>query len=989
MNPSQLQIITTPTVDTPGTTILLTTATKRYLFGNVSEGTQRAAVQVGARMGRLSELFITGRAEWSNLGGLVGMILTLADQNAASVAAAMESYNMKVEAGKRAEKPEISSRLNMHGPPNLNHTLGTCRRYVFRKGMPIEATEYKDEPPKKDQNGSIVPSWQDENIMVWSLAIAPEKDALETEAVEAEALAEQKAHREFENSNSFKDYPAPENETPEEREARYDRIRKATVQHMFDSNWRFDALVKKRLSEVEMPATIYVRNSETNNLEEYTGPMPGSAETVPDIPVLVRTPWPAALLKSLPPTQPATEATSYIVCSHSLRGKFNPKRATELEVEKVPFWRELTEGKSVKNKHGQIITPDMVLSETRPGNALAIVDLPSAAYVGPFLNREEWTSKDIMEKLRGFVWILGPGVASEPRLQEFMNKMDGVKHVVSSLDHCPNRLTFDSVATSTLRLAQIDPERYGVPFHDNVTVPQSVLDLSTNVKTSLPPNTIIADRGLTIDFSPNFRIKSEEILPRLDTAAALKGTPGDVLSLAKAAQDEIKNEKEAFDNWRNKITCPDAEIITLGTGSALPSKYRNVSATLLRVPGVGSYLFDCGEDTLGQLRRMYRPEEFVSVLRDLRMIWISHLHADHHLGTASVIKAWYSVVHNSIPSTHPPNIHPASDSTLEPTLAVVSHTGMLAWLHEYSSVEDFGYSRILPLSISDTIFRFNAPSILEIFPRPTTPTLEGYVVDKHHYPVLLGLKDIRAVSVQHCNGAKAVSITFPDFPSHSSASKLGPLKISYSGDCRPSKDFAVIGRGSTVLIHEATFDDELKVDAMAKKHSTTSEALGVGMKMGAKAVVLTHFSQRYQKIPVINTTQGDDGETVLLGDEIDAETESAAEAEATQADSAVGGDAMEGLDLTGQEPPQLKRMPTNEHIIGVSSWDMKVAVAFDYMKVKIGDIAKLEKFHPALNLLFAEGTEWNNGDKSRDGKGKKKGDQCEGGGKKKKTKRNN
>lgn len=54
-----------------------------------------------------------------------------------------------------------------------------------------------------------------------------------------------------------------------------------------------------------------------------------------------------------------------------------------------------------------------------------------------------------------------------------------------------------------------------------------------------------------------------------------------------------------------------------------------------------------------------------------------------------------------------------------------------------------------------------------------------------------------------------------------------------------------------MLLHEATFDDELRGDAEAKKHSTTSEAIAVGMAMGAKRIVLTHFSQRYQKIPVM------------------------------------------------------------------------------------------------------------------------------------------
>jgi hypothetical protein len=52
------------------------------------------------------------------------------------------------------------------------------------------------------------------------------------------------------------------------------------------------------------------------------------------------------------------------------------------------------------------------------------------------------------------------------------------------------------------------------------------------------------------------------------------------------------------------------------------------------------------------------------------------------------------------------------------------------------------------------------------------------------------------------------------------------------------------GKGATLLIHEATFDDDMLVHAEAKRHSTTSEALGVSKQMGAEYTVLTHFSQR-------------------------------------------------------------------------------------------------------------------------------------------------
>lgn len=57
------------------------------------------------------------------------------------------------------------------------------------------------------------------------------------------------------------------------------------------------------------------------------------------------------------------------------------------------------------------------------------------------------------------------------------------------------------------------------------------------------------------------------------------------------------------------------------------------------------------------------------------------------------------------------------------------------------------------------------------------------------------------------------------------------------------------GTPAALLVHEATFDDALADDAVAKRHSTVGEALAVARQMRARDVVLTHFSQRYPKLP--------------------------------------------------------------------------------------------------------------------------------------------
>lgn len=44
-------------------------------------------------------------------------------------------------------------------------------------------------------------------------------------------------------------------------------------------------------------------------------------------------------------------------------------------------------------------------------------------------------------------------------------------------------------------------------------------------------------------------------------------------------------------------------------------------------------------------------------------------------------------------------------------------------------------------------------------------------------------------------------------------------------------------------------EDQLISEARRKMHSTMSQAINIGKKMNAKFTLLTHFSQRYAKIP--------------------------------------------------------------------------------------------------------------------------------------------
>jgi ribonuclease Z len=992
---SSIHFISTPTADTPGTTLVLQTVSRNYVFGSHAEGTQRALTQSGQRLTKVQDFFITGKTEWSNVGGLVGMALTLADSATTRYESTMETYRRQYK-GKRKEKEPARPKLNIYGPPNLKHLLGTCRRFIFRKGVPLSATEFKDVAPTMSEDGNILPSWQDSFIQVWALSVAPKGWKLDHRV--ASTLASDRNVYDT-HQNNFEDHRAQENETSEDREARYDLIRTALVNQMFDSTWSMDTLVEQHISKVEMPTSLFMRNPQTNKIEKYTGPVPGGKEPLPDITVLTRTPWPGALVNTLPPTRPFLEAISYIVRTHPARGKFDVKRAKELGVTPGPNFSRLTAGESVENIRGETITPDMVMGADRPGQGVAILDVPSLAYLDILIQRKEFKSDQIMAGIQACVWLLGPGLSGHPTLQKFMDSLSKVQHVISSVDDCPNRLSMDSVAAQTVRLAQIDADRYRLPYHDNTTLPQNRFLGGGSRKEGPLNNVTIAERGMVFKLMPTFTFVKDGITPLVDVPAVEQETSQEVLELGRVARESVENDKVALEAWKQLVARPDTEITTLGTGSASPSKYRNVSATLVRVPGIGNYLFDCGENTLGQLQRVFNPEELVDVFQNLRMIWISHLHADHHLGTASVIRAWYAVKHNSIPANTPVSMTTISTQAPIYGLSVVSHEAMLKWLLEYSSIEDFGYSRIIPMQILPVRGGSDFGSTLQLSPAPARKGNEHfYDLKRQDYQSVLGLSDIQACRVSHCHGAMAVSLTFPEAPAQASTnSSSGPLKVSYSGDCRPSQAFTRIGARSTVLIHEATFDDELKGDALAKKHSTTSEALDIGARMGAKAVVLTHFSQRYQKIPVLQQDEAaaeEEMPTATTTEDV-VEEEVEGEGEGPTADNmditpSNAGASLLATATSGQVLPH-QRNDDAARIVKVRSKDMKVAVAFDYMRVKLGDIAQMERFNPALTKLLVteDEAEVEAEEEINENRKKTSGDDGEGGKKRKKSKRNN
>ncbi|CAM9399650.1 unnamed protein product, partial [Phaeothamnion confervicola] len=126
----------------------------------------------------------------------------------------------------------------------------------------------------------------------------------------------------------------------------------------------------------------------------------------------------------------------------------------------------------------------------------------------------------------------------------------------------------------------------------------------------------------------------------------------------------------------------------------------------------------------------------------------------------------------------------------------------------------------------------------------TTASADGRHAHAAWLESRLGLTLFRSVPVVHCPQAYALVVRH----------RTG-WKLVYSGDTRPCNALVAAGAGATVLIHEATFDDGKADEALDRRHSTTSEALDVASRMGAFRTILTHFSQRYPKLPQLPRLQ--------------------------------------------------------------------------------------------------------------------------------------
>ena len=267
----------------------------------------------------------------------------------------------------------------------------------------------------------------------------------------------------------------------------------------------------------------------------------------------------------------------------------------------------------------------------------------------------------------------------------------------------------------------------------------------------------------------------------------------------------------------------------LGTGASIPTLDRNVAGLAVQREGE-LLLFDCGEGNQRQMMRYGVGFSFTE-------IFFTHYHADHMLGVTGLLRTMG-----------------LQDRTTPVTL--------------YGPK---GASRVLGAAVNLGIERNKFPvEIVEIKPgdRLARDEYDIVVFETEHRADTVGYALEEHERLGRFNPDRARQLGIPEGPLWGQLHKgktvslpdgrtIGPAdlvgaprpgrKLVYTGDTRPHLRVIEASRGADLLIHEATFGGDELERARETGHSTAAEAARVALEAGARRLVLTHISSRYNR----------------------------------------------------------------------------------------------------------------------------------------------
>ncbi|XP_064644718.1 zinc phosphodiesterase ELAC protein 2-like [Lineus longissimus] len=476
------------------------------------------------------------------------------------------------------------------------------------------------------------------------------------------------------------------------------------------------------------------------------------------------------------------------------------ERCVDLGITIGPQIGQLKNGSEITLPDGKVIKPDDVLSDQLPSQPFLIVECPSVEYLDSLESSDKLKpyqndGASLDDMLDVIVHMAPHDVLVQPRYQAWISKFPPqTNHLI--LDDSSSNLVstgiFKIQTILNLLSDRVFPllvgQRNGPLCQKPVNLEGPVVSGSTNLVYHYRPHKgFDGEHCIEID-NDEFR---KEAMQQEDVEERLV---------------EMRKKLADLESSNSKPSRPYPEIVFLGTGSSVPSKVRNVSGILLHLMEDTCILLDCGEGTLGQIYRYY-GDKTAEVLQKLKCVYISHMHADHHMGLFSIL------------------FERAKVTQSKDKLILLAPQAFGTWMRQFQGsfypVEK--YVGLIPLQQVNN------------YTNGTKDENCDHILQHLH------LNRIQTTFVRHVPGSFGVALTHQD-----------GWKITYSGDTMPCDNLVKIGMDSDILIHEASMEDDLKDEARYKSHSTTSQAIEIGLQMNAQFILLNHFSQRYAKVPIFS-----------------------------------------------------------------------------------------------------------------------------------------
>lgn len=265
------------------------------------------------------------------------------------------------------------------------------------------------------------------------------------------------------------------------------------------------------------------------------------------------------------------------------------------------------------------------------------------------------------------------------------------------------------------------------------------------------------------------------------------------------------------------------KLTFLGTGGAVPSIKRAMPAIALHWDKL--FLWDCGEGT--QREMMKQGVGYGSV----EAIFITHMHLDHFLGVFGLIETVRM-------NTQREHLRIFAPRGLARVIEAMSPSFMRRPdFIKFEEMKEGELYRGKDYSISAFRVEHGGNAFGLVFQEDNKRKFNEAEAKGRGLrgPMFREIQKKGSVEV----GGKKVKLEDVSW-------ERKGIKAVYSGDTRPTESVVKASEGADLLIHDATFSEEIMADeAEGRFHATAADAARIAKRAGVKKLVLTHVSCRH------------------------------------------------------------------------------------------------------------------------------------------------